>query len=58
MCLAHILSICFRLRFLALPVADEMYQAKLVPTEYFQLFFYLTICLFWILNFNQIVFSV
>ena len=58
MCLAHILSICFRLRFLALPVADEMYQAKLVPTEYFQLFFYLNICLFYILNFNQIVFSI
>jgi len=31
---------------LALPVADEMYQAKLVPTEYFQLFFYLSIYLF------------
>jgi hypothetical protein len=39
MCLAHILSICFRLRFSALPVADEMYQAKLVPTGNFQLFF-------------------
>jgi hypothetical protein len=58
MCLAHILSICFRLRFWALPVADEMYQAKLVPTGYFQPFFYLNICLFYILNFNQIVFSI
>jgi hypothetical protein len=58
MCLAHIPSVCFRLRFSALPVADEMYQAKLVPTEYFQLFFYLSIYLFYILNFNQIVFSV